>query len=146
MLQNILKIIRYLLRRPKRPKGSEVLTCHLRQSGLPHWTSFAVKRSSVENDQYGLSHFNWQVDGKNYQVLRTGCFPFVKYHCSSRPPSDLTFDNNLYTWLKIVNFGIPCFVYGLSLWSLVRVKEEVKTSKGSVTIHFLLLEDRNSRN
>lgn len=95
-----------LLRNPgNKPLASEVLTCHLLQRKLPHWTSFSVYQKSVCNDHFGLSHFNWPVGDSNYHILRTGCFPFIKYHCTRRPFEDLTFDDSFYRWLKIINFG-----------------------------------------
>ena len=89
----------------QRPLASHVLTSHIRQRQYPNWTSFSVKYKSVSNDQFGLTTFNWDVDGHNYNILRTGSFPFVKYYCTKRPKEDLKLENTLYTALKIANLG-----------------------------------------
>ncbi|XP_021549689.1 uncharacterized protein C15orf61 homolog [Neomonachus schauinslandi] len=130
--------------RPK-PRASEVLTRHLLQRRLPHWTSFCVPYSAVRNDQFGLSHFNWPVQDANYHVLRTGCFPYIKYHCSKAPWQDLAGQDRFFTALKVVNLGIPTLLYGLGSWLFARVTETVHTSYGPITIYFLNKEDEGAR-
>ncbi|XP_008118635.2 uncharacterized protein C15orf61 homolog [Anolis carolinensis] len=129
---------------PAKPLASEVLTRHLLQRGLPHWTSFCVKYSAVHNDQFGRSHFNWEVKGANYHILRTGCFPFIKYHCSRAPRQDLAAQDRFFTALKLINLGIPTLLYGIGSWFLARVTETVHTQHGPVTIYFLNKEDEGA--
>uniref|UniRef100_A0A8D0E908 Chromosome 15 open reading frame 61 n=1 Tax=Salvator merianae TaxID=96440 RepID=A0A8D0E908_SALMN len=127
-----------------RPAASEVLSRHLLQRRLPPWTSFCVKYSAVRNDQFGRSHFNWEVAGANYHVLRTGCFPFVKYHCSRAPRQDLGRHDAAFGALKLLNLGIPTLLYGIGSWFFVRVTETVHTRYGPVTIYFLNKEDEGA--
>lgn len=127
-----------------KPKASEVLTAHLRQRDLPHWTSYFVRQSSVVNDQFGKSHFNWKVDNVNYHILRTGCWPYLKYHCSKRKHQNLNLEDRFFGFLKILNLGFPCLTYGLGAFLFIKFDEIVRTDKGDVKIYFLNEEDRDA--
>jgi hypothetical protein len=126
------------------PAASEVLTQHIRQQGHPPWTSYFVSYKDVINDQFGLSHFNWKVDQANYHILRTGCFPFIKYHCSKRSHQDLSLENKIFTALKVLNLGLPTLAYGIAVCFLIKHKEIIKTRKGDVNIYFLIPEDKGA--
>jgi len=140
MTERLSRITRTLLTRRDLPKASDLLSCHIRQRNCPPWTSFSIPYKSVRNDQLGLSHFNWTVNGINYHILRTGCFPFIKYHCTKRPYEDLRLQNACFTALKLLNLGIPTLAYGVGSWLLVRHSEDVPTPKGTVRIYFLIKE------
>ncbi|EDV26890.1 uncharacterized protein TRIADDRAFT_22286 [Trichoplax adhaerens] len=127
-----------------KPMASEVLTSHLRQRGKPAWTSYFVQYKHVYNDQLALSHFNWQVDGVNYHILRTGCYPLIKYHCTRRTYQMLDTENKIFTLLKAMNLGIPTLAYGLISLPLIQFYEQVPTSDGFVKIFFLNKEDNNA--
>ena len=103
-------------RTPNRPKTSLILENHIRQSNYPYWTSYSVKYSDICNDQFGKSHFNWQIDGHNYHILRVGCYPFIKYHCTKRKFENLEKEDKLYTFLKLINLGYikTCIIIFLS--------------------------------
>lgn len=98
----------YLLLKPQvlqdKPMVSEVLTSHLKGKNTA-WTSFFIKYDSVVNDQFGMSHFNWSNGTHNYHILRTGCYPYMKYHCSRRPRQDLSREDNFFKFIKVMNLG-----------------------------------------
>ncbi|KAL5234828.1 hypothetical protein ACI65C_002238 [Semiaphis heraclei] len=98
-------VLRNFFGRHRLPQASTVLTKYLRQTNEPPWTSFFIKYTSVIDDQRGRSHFNWKTGDSNYHVLRSGCFPYIKYHCTKRPYEDLRVEDRLFNILKIVNLG-----------------------------------------
>lgn len=127
-----------------RPLASQVLTAHLRQSRYPYWTAFFIPYRSILNDQFGWSHFNWSVDGHNYHILRIGCWPYIKYHCSRRPLEDLYIQNVFYTWIKCLQFGIPTLAYGITGWMMAKHHEDVHiNSTKSIRIYFWYKENRD---
>ncbi|XP_046688859.1 uncharacterized protein C15orf61 [Homalodisca vitripennis] len=132
-----------MLRKIK-PPASLVLTNYLKQCNEPPWTSYFVKYSSVINDQRGHSHFNWKVGDSNYHILRTGCYPYIKYHCTKRPYTDLSMDNQMMRIIKVLNLGIPTLLYGIAAIFLISHSEVVYTDKGNVLIYFLLEEKKGS--
>ncbi|GFS42469.1 uncharacterized protein C15orf61 [Trichonephila inaurata madagascariensis] len=121
----------------KKPTASELLSCHIKQRNYPAWTSYFVKYNSILNDQFGLSHFNWEVNDVNYHILRTGCYPFMKYHCSKKQFQNLDSENNFFLWLKVLNMGLPTLAYGLGASLLIKHEETVITPSGPVKIYFL---------
>jgi hypothetical protein len=94
------------------PKASEVLDVYLRQENCPFWTAYFVKQKDVVNDQFTQACFIHKVDEKNeYLILRTACFPFVKYHCSritrrEYDPGQIKLQNKFYNIIKIMNLGM----------------------------------------
>jgi len=127
-----------------KPRSSVVLSKYIRHRKFPHWTSFFVKYSQVMDDLHGKSHFNWIVDDENYHVLRTGCWPFIKFHCTKRPFQDLSAEDQFFSILKVINFGIPCFVYGVGSYFLVKWTETINTGDALVTLYFLYKENSDS--
>jgi len=126
------------------PKSSTVLRAYLQHRNCPDWTAFYVPYCQAENDLYGKSHFNFQVKpGANYHVLRTGAFPFVKFHCTRRPTADLQLEDRFYLCLKLLNFGLPTLVYGLAGLALARHTETIWVEGESITLLFWYMEDRN---
>lgn len=136
--------VRHRLGFAAKPLSSEVLTQHLLQRETPEWTSYFVRYNDVSNDQRGYSHFNWSAGGANYHILRTGCFPYMKYHCSKRPYQDLRMEDYLFRVLKVINLGLPCIAYGIAAYFLIRHEELVHTKKGTVPVFFLYEEDKGA--
>ncbi|XP_060523900.1 uncharacterized protein C15orf61 [Cylas formicarius] len=126
------------------PTSSEVLTSYLKQCNEPPWTSYFVKYSTIKDDQWGKSHFNWHVGQSNYHILRTGCYPFIKYHCTKRIEQNLFLEDIFFRFIKILNLGLPCVAYGIAANFLIKHVEVVHTKKGYVQIYFLYPEDKGS--
>ncbi|CAG4992010.1 unnamed protein product [Parnassius apollo] len=104
-----------------KPTSSEVLTSYLVQCKEPPWTSYFY--SSVKDDQFGMSNFNWKVGKSNYQILRTGCFPYIKYHCSKKEAEDLKSSDKFMRVIKIANLvTIQCEVEALHAPSCTEFK------------------------
>ncbi|XP_044263716.1 uncharacterized protein C15orf61 homolog [Tribolium madens] len=140
-----LRSLRQISKHIPKPTSSEVLSCYLKQCEEPPWTSYFVKYSSVNDDQWGKSHFNWRVGNSNYHILRTGCFPYIKYHCSKRPEQNLVVEDYFFRCIKVLNLGIPCLAYGIAAIFLIKHHESVVTSKGNVKIYFLYPEDKGAQ-
>ena len=117
------------------PKASEVLECYLRQENFPLWTSYFIKSKSIVNDQFGKSYFIFNVQNTNhsYLILRTGCFPYMKYHCTKSTLIDndfyqsnlIKYQNRFINFIKIFKLGKftssidSLHVYRLALFSLI---------------------------
>ncbi|XP_026473204.1 uncharacterized protein C15orf61-like [Ctenocephalides felis] len=128
-----------------KPTSSEALSCYLKQCREPPWTSYFIKYKDVNDDQWGMSNFNWTLEsGTNYQILRTGCYPYMKYHCTKRAYEDLHLQDIFFKAIKVTNLGIPCLLYGLAAIFLIRHEEIVYTPRGNVPIYFLYAEDKGS--
>ncbi len=134
-----------------------MLTCYLAQTHYPPWTSYFVKYSTIQDDQWGFSHFNWTLQQKgengdgdlvNYHILRTGCYPYIKYHCTKRPHANLWMENEFFRVIKVLNLGLPCLAYGIAATFLLKRRhafiDTVQTSQGPVQIYFLYKEDQGS--
>lgn len=91
------------------PKASKVLDAYLRQEN-PHWTAFFVKYKDIQNDQFNKTCFIHKLENSEYLILRTGCFPFIKYHCSKVTKKEyqqeqIEFQNKFFNVIKLMNFG-----------------------------------------
>lgn len=64
----------------------------------------------MKDDQFGKSNFNWKVGASNYQILRTGCFPYIKYHCSRKEKEDLNSSDKFMRVIKVANLGNYIFI------------------------------------
>ena len=127
-----------------RPQASAVLRSYLKQKRYPHWTSFFVRYSDVRDDNHGRSHFNFSAADCNYEILRTGCYPFIKYHCTrTEPGNDLRWSDRLITGLKFSQGFLPCLVYGVYAWFLISHFEVVEEFE--VRLYYLYKEEENSR-
>ena len=143
----LIAVYNQFFRRQLLPRASDVVRSYIQQRNYPPWTSFFISQFDCLNDQFGQSHFEFDVDGRNYHILRTGCFPFLKYHCTQRARSNaLTAENRLFTFFKLLNFGLPTLMYGLAAIFLIRHVEFVRTNArmSPTKIYFLLKENSDA--
>uniref|UniRef100_A0A915E6X2 Uncharacterized protein n=1 Tax=Ditylenchus dipsaci TaxID=166011 RepID=A0A915E6X2_9BILA len=124
-----------------RPLASSIVRAYIRKRSFPSWTSFFLPYKHVQDDLFGEKHINFDVDGHNYHMLRIGCYPYVKYHCTQRPSQDLHLENRLYKALTVINLGIPCLLYGLAAIFLKKHTDEIVYQGKTIPIHFLMLEE-----
>jgi len=68
----LISLYNHLFRSKVLPQASEVLRYHIRQRNYPLWTSYFIAQYDCLNDQFGQSHFEFDIDGRNYHILRTG--------------------------------------------------------------------------
>ena len=38
--------------------------------------------ADILDDHFGQSNFYFETDDRKYEILRTGCWPYIKYHCT----------------------------------------------------------------
>ncbi|CAD6197857.1 unnamed protein product [Caenorhabditis auriculariae] len=128
-----------------RPLASDVLAAYLEKRQFPSWTSYFIRYRDIQDNDYGRKHFNFSVKGHNYHVLRVGCYPYIKYHCTRRPYADLSFEDRFFRLITVANLGIPCALYGLAAIFLIRHRDDVvePTTRQRVTLHFLIEEVHN---
>jgi hypothetical protein len=96
----------------------------------------------------GCTSFNFTLDtGDNYHILRTWCYPYIKFHCTKSPIKDLAMENKFYEIIKVLNFGIPLVLYGIAAIFLIKHEEVVNVpeTKAKVKIYFLIPEDKGSQ-
>lgn len=93
-----------------------------------------------------MSHFNWTLEtGANYHILRVGCWPYMKYHCTKRTWQDLSFDDKFFRFIKVANLGIPCLGYGLAAKFLIKhVEVVIVPGYKEVPLYFLYKEDKGA--
>ncbi|CAG9529870.1 unnamed protein product [Cercopithifilaria johnstoni] len=53
-----------------RPFASHIVKSYIQSRKYPTWTSFFLLYRDVQDDNFGDKHFNFNVDGHNYCILR----------------------------------------------------------------------------
>ena len=129
------------------PCASEVLRCYILQENCPHWTAFFVRYKDVVNDQIRLSCFLQVIENNEYLVLRTGCFPYIKYHCSkiergSYNTKDVKLCNYFLNFIKLANLGMILSVATFITYLFIEVLTSFNffSTKGYQLLHMALVE------
>jgi hypothetical protein len=131
-------------------RASEVLKLHLSTclSRDQSWTSYFVKYSDIYDDDFGKSNYDVLVGDTNFQILRTGCWPYVKYHCTKTPSTDLQITDKVIRISKTLAFP-ACIGYGVAAFFLLRSPNhgsvQYKFGNRQVVLYFLLDESKRQQ-
>ncbi|KAM3721105.1 Uncharacterized protein ACO02O_08952 [Dirofilaria immitis] len=87
----------------RRPFASQIVRSYIQSRKYPTWTSFFLLYREIQDDNFGDKRFNFNIDGHNYCILRIGCYPYIKYHCTKEPWKDFNTENRLYKFITVLN-------------------------------------------
>ena len=130
-----------------RPRASSILTHHLAQceARQQYWTSFFVPYRCLLDDHFAMSNFYFTTaSGASYEILRTGCWPYIKYHCTRvKTTPDLTLTNATIRACKVA-LWVACPLYGCAAFFLLFSPKAgtIKYEQPRAILYFLIDENK----